>query len=63
LKRACANWRRNTVARWKTKRATSCAVAGKSLVDSIRGRVVPLGGIELELPPRDGIREPKDFDE
>ena len=38
-------------------------VGGKSLVDSIRSRVVPLGGIELDLPTRDGIRELKDFDE
>ncbi|WP_277186521.1 plasmid stabilization protein [Caballeronia sp. BR00000012568055] len=38
-------------------------VGGKSLVDSIRSRIVPLGGVDLELPPRDGIREPKDFEE
>jgi hypothetical protein len=32
-----------------------------NLADRIRRRVEPLGGIELELPPRDSIREPPDF--
>ncbi|CAB3647555.1 FitA-like ribbon-helix-helix domain-containing protein [Achromobacter pestifer] len=31
---------------------------GASLVDAIRARVVPLGGIELELPAREPIRTP-----
>ncbi len=31
------------------------------LVDDIRARVEPLGGIELELPPRDPPRDPPDF--
>jgi antitoxin FitA len=29
-----------------------------TLVDSIRSRIKPLGGVELELPPRESIREP-----
>lgn len=29
-----------------------------SLVDAIRARVEPLGGIELELPEREAIRDP-----
>ncbi len=29
-----------------------------NLADSIRGRFEPLGGIELELPPREPVREP-----
>ena len=32
-----------------------------SLVEAIRKRVEPLGGIELELPPRELPREPPDF--
>ena len=33
----------------------------KHLVDAMRELVEPLGGIELELPPRGPIREPPDF--
>jgi plasmid stability protein len=29
-----------------------------SLVDSMRARIEPLGGIELEIAPRESIREP-----
>lgn len=32
-----------------------------SLVESIRARIEPLGGIELELPTREAIREPVDL--
>jgi plasmid stability protein len=32
-----------------------------SLVDSIRARIEPLGGVELELPPREPLRTPPDF--
>lgn len=35
--------------------------SGQSLVNAIRSRVVPLGGVELTLPDRDAIREPVDF--
>ena len=43
-----------------------CALAVESepsthWVDKIRRIVEPLGGIELELPPRGPIREPPDF--
>ncbi|SAK71719.1 plasmid stability protein-like protein [Caballeronia temeraria] len=38
-------------------------VQGTSLVDSIRARIDPLGGVELELPRRDAIRNPTGFDE
>ncbi len=34
----------------------------KSLVDSIRARVAPIGGVELEIAPREAMREPLDFD-
>ena len=33
-----------------------------SLVDSIRARIEPLGGVELEIPPREAIREPVSLD-
>jgi antitoxin FitA len=33
-----------------------------NLADRIRRRVEPLGGIELELPPRGPLREPPDFE-
>lgn len=32
-----------------------------SLVESIRARIEPLGGIELELPPREAVRTPPDL--
>ena len=36
---------------------------GAELVDGIRQRFGPLGGVELELPPRGPGREPPDFSE
>ena len=33
------------------------------LVESIRARIEPLGDIELNLPPREAIRDPVDFSE
>lgn len=32
------------------------------LVEAIRARIAPFGGIELENPPREAMREPIDFD-
>lgn len=32
-----------------------------SLVDSIRARVEPLRGVELDLPPRDPVRTPPEL--
>lgn len=29
-----------------------------SIVDSIRARIQPLGGVELDIAPREAIREP-----
>lgn len=37
--------------------------SGASLYAAIRARVEPLGGLELELPGRDPMREPPDFGE
>jgi len=36
-------------------------LSGRSLVEDIRKRVEPLGGIDLELPAREPAREPPDF--
>ena len=33
-----------------------------NLVQAIRARIAPLGGVELELPPREPGREPPTFD-
>lgn len=32
-----------------------------SLVDSIRSRIEPLGGMELKVAPREAMREPVNF--
>ena len=37
--------------------------SGASLYAAIRARVEPLGGVELELPPREPQRDPPDFGE
>lgn len=37
-------------------------VTGEDLVSIIRAHVEPLGGVELELPPRGPMREPPRFD-
>ena len=34
----------------------------KGLVEVIRARIEPLGGVELEIAPRVAMREPLDFD-
>jgi hypothetical protein len=36
------------------------AVTGRDLVESIRCRFTAVGGIELDLPPRELMREPPD---
>lgn len=38
------------------------ALRERKLGDSIRARFQALGGIEIELPPREGIREPPGID-
>ncbi|EJT02052.1 hypothetical protein [Rhizobium sp. CCGE 510] len=40
--------------------ATSEPVA-RNLADAIRARLLSIGGIELDIPPREPIREPPDF--
>ena len=39
------------------------SVRAISLFDAIRKRIEPLGGVELTLPAREGIRTPPAFDE
>ena len=34
-----------------------------NLAAAIRARVAPLGGVELDLPPREPMREPPNFDQ
>jgi len=38
------------------------ALRERDLGDSIRARFQALGGVEIELPPREGIREPPRVD-
>ena len=33
-----------------------------NLAEAIRARIAPLGGVDLELPPREPAREPPTFD-
>jgi len=37
------------------------ASSGAAMFQRIRDIVEPLGGLDIELPPRDGAREPPDF--
>ena len=34
----------------------------RNLASAIRTRIAPLGGVDLELPPRGPMREPPSFD-
>ena len=34
--------------------------SGKRLIDSIRARIAPLSGVDLEIPARDGMRRGPD---
>jgi plasmid stability protein len=43
--------------------ALSTAPSRASLVKSIRSRIQPLGGVDLEIEPRGSIRESVNFDE
>jgi plasmid stability protein len=36
---------------------------GDSFYDRIHARFAAIGGVELDLPPREGMREPPNFDE
>jgi antitoxin FitA len=43
--------------------AVRVPAAKENLADAIRRRFVPIGGVELELPPRDALRRPPEFPE
>ena len=36
--------------------------SAENLAEAIRARIAPLGGVDLELPPRGPMREPPTFD-
>ncbi|MBB4192221.1 MULTISPECIES: FitA-like ribbon-helix-helix domain-containing protein [Rhizobium] len=36
--------------------------AARNLAEIIRARLQPVGGVELEIPPREPIRDAPDFD-
>lgn len=36
--------------------------AGEGFIEGIRARFAELGGVELEMPPRDYMREPPNFE-
>ena len=38
------------------------AQSGREFINAIRARFEPFGGVELELPPRDAMRPPPEFD-
>lgn len=42
---------------------STASPSGQSLLDAIRAKVEPLGGVELELPSREEIRAPIGLDE
>ncbi|MEO9191930.1 MAG: plasmid stabilization protein [Acetobacteraceae bacterium] len=41
---------------------TSGSPAGRNLYDRIHARFAPLGGVDLEAPPREPAREPPRFE-
>jgi len=48
---------------WPLRTALSTGRSRKgSLVACIRARIEPLGGVELEIAPREAIREPVNLD-
>ena len=46
----------------RTALAAKSSRAG-TLVDSIRARIEPLGGVELDIAPREAMREPVNLSE
>ena len=49
-------------ARQILREAVERQVGPTNLATAIRGRFEPLGGVELELPPREPLREPPRLD-
>jgi len=46
------------ILRLELSKPASPAKSGKELVEAIRRRFAPLGGVELKIPPRGPIRDP-----
>ena len=42
--------------------AVGAEAGADNLAGAIRARFAPFGGVELELPPREAMREPPGFD-
>ena len=42
--------------------AVGAEAGAVNLASAIRARFAPFGGVELELPPREAMREPPSFD-
>lgn len=49
-------------ARLIRREAVELKQAPRNLADAIRAWIAPLGGVDLELPPRVPMREPPSFD-
>ena len=49
-------------ARLILREAVNRKTGPENLASTIRARFAPLGGVELELPPREPAREPPRFD-
>ena len=49
-------------ARLILRKAVEPRAARPNLARAIRARIAPLGGVDLELPPREPEREPPTFD-
>ena len=49
-------------ARLILRKAVERQTAPRDLASAIRARIEPLGGVDLELPPRAPMREPPNFD-
>ena len=44
------------------RQAVGEAPPPSNLAEAIRKRIAPLGGVELDIPPREPLREPPRFD-
>ena len=59
---------KNAVERQTTTKTSKCVNSvdendpPANLAEAIRARFAPLGGLELELPPRGPMRDPPDFE-
>lgn len=49
-------------ARLILRQAVESKAAFRNLASAIRARITPLGGVDLELPPREPTREPPTLD-